>query len=139
MTPYIAELIDQLRSDTAKRRELAADYLGDLLEGSSLTTGDHEIIAAALVRAALDESNVDTRESQLNAIAYSFELSFGTVEPLIALMSSLDAEQIDYCLWILAATHDPAAEPTITSYAQHTDDRIRTSAREALKELQGRP
>lgn len=139
MIPDATELVEQLQSENAKQRELAAEYLGDLLEGSSLAAADHNTIAAALVRAALDERDVDARESQLNAIASSHELAFETVEPLTALMPSLDTEQLDYCLGILATTHDPAAEPTIKSYTKHPDDRIRTSAQEALAELPGRP
>lgn len=85
--------------------------------------------------AAVEESDVAARESQLNAIGFSFELELGTVEPL---MPSLDPEQLDYCLGILASTHDPAAEPTIVAYLQHADDRVRSDAQEALAELLGR-
>lgn len=70
-------------------------------------------------------------------MTYSFQLFFGTVEPLIHLMPSLAAEQLDHCLGILAATHDPAAGAAITNYAEHPDDRIRASVKEALIELRG--
>jgi hypothetical protein len=138
VTANIVELISQLGSREARERELAAAYLGDVVEASSLSDGDHETVAAALVRAAVDEDNVSARESQLHAVTYFFELSFRTVQPLIALMPTLDAEQIDYCLGILAATRDPAAEAAIRSFIEHSDERIRVSANDALTELRGR-
>lgn len=50
-----AALVELLQSDHAKQRELVADHLGDLLDGSSLAAVDHNEIAVALVRAALAE------------------------------------------------------------------------------------
>jgi hypothetical protein len=137
VTPEVMKLLNQLGSDDAHERDVAADYLSDLLDGPSLSPADDDSIGAALVRSAIQEGNVDARESQLHAMTYSFQLSFGTVEPLIHLMPSLGAEQLDHCLGILAATHDPAAEAAITNYAEHPDDRIRASVKEALIELRG--
>lgn len=138
MSTGAAELTEQLRSDDPQQRELAAEYLSDLLQDQSLSQREHNVIGAALVGAAMIETSMDARESQLNALGTSFELTFTTVAPLIALMESLEVEQLRYCLAVLAATHDPAAEPTIASYAGHADERVRSEAREALIELAGR-
>lgn len=138
MSPETDELMVRLESADPRQRELAADILGDRLEQGALLKPDHDLVAAAIVRSALNETDNDARESQLNALGYSFDLTLPIVEPLIALMPKLDKWQLGYCLDILAATHNPMADATIVAYTDHPDEDVRANAKEALIELHGR-
>jgi hypothetical protein len=132
-------LLGQLGSADPKQRGLAAAYLGDLLERAALAQPETERVAAALVAAALREPDNDAREELLHALASTMQgLPLALVWPLCELLPRLDLQQLDYCLYILAATHDAAAEAVIVPFMDHPDPAIRECAREALTELRGR-
>lgn len=134
--PYTDSLLGQLGSADPKPRELAADHLGDLLERAILEQPETERVAATLVAAALREPDNAAREAQLHALASTMQrLPLALVWPLCELLPRLDVWQLDYCLSILAATHDAAAEPVIAPFMDHPDPAARASAKEALSEL----
>jgi hypothetical protein len=136
MNAELDRLLGQLGSEHPKQREFAADSIGDWLERATLAQPDTERVAATLVAAALREPNHAAREAQLHALAMTTQqLPLALVRPLGGLLPRLDLEQLGYCLSILAATHDTAAEAAITPFMDHPDPAVRACAKEALTEL----
>ena len=125
----------------ARQRDLAAAALGDLVRGGLLDRADTERVVGHLVTTVIADTDPTVRETALNSIAEAFihvELPLSLVQPLQHRLRHMDAEELDYAFYILAATHDLAAGPALRAFLDHADPAVRRYAAEALQELPGR-
>jgi HEAT repeat protein len=133
--------ITALTHNEARQRDLAAAALGDLLRGARLDQADTERIVGHLVTTVVTDTDPTVRESALNSIAEAFnhaELPLRLVQPLQHRLRHMNPAELDYALYILAATHDPAVGPALNAFIDHPDPAVRRYAAEALQELPGR-
>jgi hypothetical protein len=125
----------------ARERDLAADYLGDVLRGTSLEQADADLAVSRLVELLATENDLSVQESALNALADAFdhhELGLQVFEPVVPRMSAMTPALLEYMLYVLSATHDPNARPAIEAFSDHPDAVVRGYVTEALTELLGR-
>lgn len=140
MNPLQAALTD-LTHDDSRQRDLAVEHLGDLLRGGALGAADAELAVTQLVALLTAETDPTVQESALNAISEAFnhhQMSLRLFEPLRPLLASMTPALLEHALYILAATHDPHARPTIEAFLNHPDPIVRDHATQALLELPGR-
>jgi len=133
--------LDALTHADARQRDLAADQLGDLLRTAALTQADTERAVTHLVTVAVTDADWTVRESALNSIVEAFngkQLPLRLFQPLQHHLAAMPPALLDHALYILAATHDPAARPAIEAFINHPDSNVRRYAAEALSELPGR-
>jgi HEAT repeat protein len=134
-------ILNALAHHEPHQRDLAAAELGDLLRNAVLNHVDTERVVSQLVTAITTDTDPTVRESALNAIAEAFnyaELPLRLVQPLQHRLHEMSPAELDYALYILAATHDPAAHPAIEAFVNHPDPAVRRYTAEALQELPGR-
>jgi HEAT repeat protein len=134
-------ILDQLTHADPRRRDLAADELGDLLRAGAYNQADTEQSVTHLVTTALHDIDPTVRESALHAINEAFNhraLPLRLFDALQRDLAVLEPALLDYALNILACTHDPAARPAIEVFLNHPNPDVRTSAADALTELPGR-
>ena len=134
-------LLDQLTHADPRRRDLAADELGDLLRAGAYNQADTEQIVTLLVTAALHDIDPTVREAALHAVNEAFNhraLPLRLLDALRDHLASLEPALLDYALNILACAHDPAARPAIEAFLDHPNPDLRASAADALTELPGR-
>lgn len=121
-------------------RDVAAEQLGDLLRGPSLTQDETEATVACLLTAAIRDPDDAVRESALNAIGNASErrdLPLPLVAGLAPWLRTMTAPLLEHALGILGSTRDPDAHPMIEPYRQHPTDYVREAAAMALAELPG--
>ncbi|MGI5219272.1 HEAT repeat domain-containing protein [Nocardia sp. CA-290969] len=140
MNPLQAALAG-ITHDNPRHRDLAVEYLADLLGRAVLNEADAETAVSRLVALLTTETDPSVQEAALNAISEAFGpycFSLQLFEPLRALLGAMPPTLLDYALMILACTHDPDARPTIETFLDHPNAAVRASAAEALTELPGR-
>jgi HEAT repeat protein len=134
-------LLEQFTHTDPRRRDLAADELGDLLRAGAYNQADTEQAVTHLVTTALHDIDPPVRETALHAVNEAFNhrtLPLRLFDALQGHLASLELALLDYALNILACTHDPAARPAIEALLKHPSPDVRTSAADALTELPGR-
>jgi HEAT repeat protein len=140
MSTFLTALADLTRRDT-RQRDLAAETLSDLLRTGALAHSDAQAAVTALVALAGNDPDATVQESALHAITEAFdhyELPLRLFRPLQQQMPTMPPILLaEYALYILAATHDPDARPTIETFLAHPDPAVHRAAREAIAELPG--
>jgi hypothetical protein len=104
--------LEALTERDPKRRDVAADTLGDLLRGTALDTDTACLVAARLVSLAVNEPETKVRESALNSISEAFNrhpLPLDLVEPLATAMATMQPEPLAHTTtsWAPLATRRP--------------------------------
>ncbi|MDX3634670.1 hypothetical protein OG920_07125 [Streptomyces europaeiscabiei] len=131
-------LLADLHAPNARDRDAAAEQLGDLLGGPSLTQDETETAVARLLIAAIEDPDDAVRESALNAIGNASErrdLPLHLVAGLAPWLHTMAAPLLEHALGILGSSRDPDAHPMIEPYRQHPMDYVREAAAMALAEL----
>lgn len=136
----IHELRERLASGDHDVQVAAADRAADLLEAGTLDQGEAEVVIGDLVQVAVHAQVTEVVEQALYAIG----TSMAHYRPPLSLVRELAVPALiehalaDAILYIVASTHDRAAEQVIAPYLHSPQDDVRTAAREALQELPGR-
>ncbi|MFD6274366.1 hypothetical protein ACFWFI_02035 [Streptomyces sp. NPDC060209] len=134
----LSDALDALSDRDPHRRDLAAEFLGDVLRHSALGTDTARLLVGRLVGLAVGEPATGVRESALNAISgavcHHF-LPLGLVGPLVPAMPTMSAELLAHTLFVLGATHDERALPLIEPYLRHSDPDVCEEARLARDEI----
>ncbi|MCX4825544.1 hypothetical protein OG883_37985 [Streptomyces sp. NBC_01142] len=124
----------------ARQRDFCADDLGDLLDSAYLSQADAERVVGWLVERAVSDVDYAVRESALHAVSNAgvrYKLPYSSVEPLAAGIDAFEPLLLEYVLFSLSATHDPAARPIIEPFLGHPDAAVREEAALAMAELRG--
>jgi HEAT repeat protein len=140
MNPLLAAL-EGLTHNDWRERDLAVEHLGDLLRGAALDHADVDLAVTRLVALLTTETDPTVQEAALHAIAEAFDhhqLGLQLFEPLTPRVPTMAPAMLEFALYILAATHDPKARPTIEAFIDHPDPAVRGYATDALTELPGR-
>ncbi|MGW0904118.1 hypothetical protein [Streptomyces sp. NPDC002853] len=122
----------------ARRRELWADELGDLLVSGCLEPADAERAVGRLVGVAVADAEHAVRESALHAVGEAcarHEIRYEVLAPLAAQVDAFAPPLLEYVLFSLAATHDRRALPSVEPFLAHPDPGVREEARLAVAEL----
>ena len=131
-------LLTGLHAPNPRDRDAAAEQLGDLLHGPSLTQDEAEAAVICLLTAAINDPDDAVRESALNAVGNASErrdLPLHLVAGLAPWLHTMTAPLLEHALGILGATRDPDAHPMIEPYRHHPMDHVREAAAMALAEL----
>ncbi|MEV6757507.1 hypothetical protein [Streptomyces sp. NPDC051214] len=122
----------------ARRREVWADELGDLLASGRLEQGAAERAVARLVQVAVADADHAVRESALHAVGEGcarHEIPYEVLVPLAVNVDAFAPQLLEYVLFSLSATHDRRALPPIEPFLAHPDPGVREEARLAVAEL----
>ncbi len=137
----VKALLDQLESADPRGRDLAASYLSDLLEANYPKERDFKRIVGKLIRSALAETNPEAQESMFFALS-SAANSRWTVKidwsPVAAVLGDLDTACLEHALIVLGSSGNPEYKAFIAPYLSHSDETIRTTASDALAEIDWR-
>jgi HEAT repeat protein len=133
--------LNALAHPDPRHRDLAAAHIGDILRGAVLDQANTERAVTHLVAIAITDVDPTVRESALNSISEAFNsrtLPLTLFQPLQHSLGFMEPALLEHALYVLAATHNPAARPAIEAFINHPDDNVRRSAADALSELPGR-
>lgn len=131
-------VLEALTDLDPQTRDIAAAQLGDLLRGNALDDASALQVVGRLVVTAVHDPDWTVKESALNSISEAFNhyrLPLDLFAALVPEMATMDSELLEYTLYILGATQDPAAAVPIRPFLWHTDASVRESAALALTEI----
>ncbi|MYS87986.1 hypothetical protein [Embleya scabrispora] len=135
---HLSEALEALDARDTRTRDMAADWLGDLLRGTALSQADAELAVARLVALFVRDVDHGVREAALNSICEAFNrrrLPLRLFGDLVPIEPTLQNELLAHTLCILGSTQDPAAEEAISPFVTHPDARVREEATLALDEI----
>jgi HEAT repeat protein len=133
-----ADLLAGLHAPNPRDRDAAAEQLGDLLHGPSLTQDETEAAVVCLLTVGINDPDGAVRESALNAVGNAYErrdLPLHLVAGLAPRLHTMPAPLLEHALGILGATRDPDAHPMIEPFRHHPMACVREAAAMALAEL----
>ncbi|WP_371525344.1 hypothetical protein OG302_03680 [Streptomyces sp. NBC_01283] len=129
----------QLTADAdARRREVWADSLGDVLASACLEEAEAERAVGRLVQAAVSDTEYAVRESALHAVCEAgvhYALPYVVLEPLAFHIDAFEPLLLEYVLFSLSATHDRRALRPVEPFLSHPDSGVRGEAERAVAEL----
>ncbi|WP_331766538.1 hypothetical protein [Embleya sp. NBC_00896] len=135
---HLSEALEALDAQDTRTRDIAADRLGDLLQGTALPQADAELVVSRLVALFVRDSDHGVREAALNSVCEACNrrrLPLRLFEDLVPIPPTLRNDLLAYTLYILGSTRDPAAEEVISPFVTHADASVREEAALALDEI----
>ncbi|MEV0408701.1 hypothetical protein [Actinoallomurus sp. NPDC050550] len=116
------DALDALTDRDPRGRDIAAAELGDLLRAKALDPAIATLVVSQLVAAAVNDPTHAVRESALNSIleaSIHYHLPLELFTPLLPELTTMDPELLEYTLYLLGSTQDPAAAELIRPFLDH--------------------
>lgn len=131
----VEKLLGQLVAANPRERELAAAYLGDLLEADQIHGKLLQSVVDDLTRRALMEENPDARETMFSALVDAGMRTRVACNSIADALACLDKACLEYALILLGWSGQLEYKGLISRYLQDSDETIRQTAAEAIGEL----